>query len=202
VEKPVARALVERLEAKARAYKIGNGLTSGINMGPVVSERQLHMHLGHIEKARGQGARVVTGGARLTEGELAHGYFIGATVLDGVTPQMSVAREEVFGPVLSVLEVSSLDEALGLANDCEFGLTASIYSRDANAVMRFVEDVEVGMVHVNSPTVGGEAQIPFGGIKATGVGEREMAEQGVQFFTELKTVFYDFTGAPRKTNIY
>jgi len=108
----------------------------------------------------------------------------------------------VFGPVLAIQAAKDFANALELANDVPFGLASSIYTTDFASAMRFVERAEVGMVHVNQPTVGGEAQLPFGGIKATGVGEKEMAEEGSNFFTYLKTVFLDYTGSRRTTNIY
>jgi len=119
-----------------------------------------------------------------------------------VRPAQRIAQDEIFGPVLSLIDVASLDEALQVTNGLRYGLTSSIYASDANTIMRFVDGVEAGMVHVNSPTVGGEAQIPFGGIKWSGVGGREMAEEGLEFFTELKSVFFDYTGRARETNVY
>jgi aldehyde dehydrogenase (NAD+) len=98
--------------------------------------------------------------------------------------------------------VDSFEEAVDAANAVDFGLSSSIYTRDANAAMSFIESSEVGMVHVNNPTVGGEAQLPFGGWKSTGIGEREMSEEGAEFFTQLKTVFFDYTGQPRQSKIY
>jgi aldehyde dehydrogenase (NAD+) len=115
---------------------------------------------------------------------------------------MRLHQEEIFGPVISIVEVGDFEEALAAANHVDFGLSASIYTRDANTAMKFIERCEVGMVHVNNPTVGGEAQLPFGGWKTTGVGEREMAEEGAEFFTQLKTVFFDYTGAVRASKIY
>ena len=107
-----------------------------------------------------------------------------------------------FGPVLAAFRVDDFDEAMKVANNVRFGLTCSIYTGDPNVAMRFIDRIEAGMVHINSPTVGGEAQLPFGGMKSTGYGNREMSEEGLEFFTELKTVFYDYTGVKRQTNIY
>jgi aldehyde dehydrogenase (NAD+) len=122
------------------------------------------------------------------------GYFVEPTIFDQVTPDMRIFREEIFGPVLSVSAASSFEEALRFANSVEYGLTTSIFTQNVDLIMRFIEEVETGMVHVNEPTIGGEAQLPFGGTKATGVGEREMAEEGLNFFTELKTVFINYSG--------
>jgi len=145
---------------------------------------------------------LLCGGERLSSAEHEHGFFVAPTVFDAVQPGTRLASDEVFGPVLAIQHARDLEEAVRLANDVAFGLTASIYTRDYFQAMRFVEKAEVGMIHVNQPTVGGEAQLPFGGIKATGVGEKEMAEEGSNFFTHLKTVWLDYTGSKRNTNIY
>ena len=171
-------------------------------MGPVVDGKQLATVLQYVEAGRHDGAQLVCGGRRLSDGEHARGFFMEPTVFADVQPGHRIAQEEIFGPVLSVIEVGSLDEALRVTNGLRYGLSASIYASDANSIMRFVDRVEVGMVHVNSPTVGGEAQIPFGGIKWSGVGGREMAEEGLEFFTELKSVFFDYTGHGRDSKIY
>jgi len=123
-------------------------------------------------------------------------------VFDGVKPDMTLAQEEVFGPVLAVMRAGDFEEAMKIANGVKFGLTCAIYTADANLVMRFTDRIEAGMVHINSPSVGGEAQLPFGGFKQTGYGSREMSDEGLNFFTQLKTVFYDYTGVKRQTNIY
>lgn len=188
----VKRALVDRLVAMAETIKVGPGLDTTMEMGPAVDEKQWSTVLSYVDAGRQEGARLLTGGARPSH--LTGGWFIQPTIFDDVRPEMRIFREEIFGPVLSVAVASTLEDALAQANGVEYGLTTSIFTQDINAVMRFVEDVEVGMVHVNEPTVGGEAQLPFGGTKATGVGEREMAEEGLHFFTELKTVFINYGG--------
>ena len=189
----IKRALVERLVASAQKIKVGPGLDETMEMGPSIADKQWASVLGYIETGKKEGATLLTGGMRPEH--LAQGFFIAPTIFDDVTPGMRIFQEEIFGPVLSVATASSLEEALTKANGVEYGLTTSIFTQDINAVMRFVEDVEVGMVHVNEPTVGGEAQLPFGGSKSTGVGEREMGEDGLNFFTEIKTVFVNYGGA-------
>jgi alpha-ketoglutaric semialdehyde dehydrogenase len=202
VHKELKSRLVDAIVDRARAIRVGNGLEENVAMGPLVDAKQLTTVMEYIEAGRHQGARLACGGRRLTEGEYARGFFIEPTVFTDVDPGHRIAQEEIFGPVLSVIEVASVDEALRVTNGLRYGLSASIYASDANSIMRFVDRVEVGMVHVNSPTVGGEAQIPFGGIKWSGVGGREMAEEGLEFFTELKSVFWDYTGRARQTNVY
>ncbi len=202
VHKDIKGRLVDAIVDRARAIRVGNGLEDGVTMGPLVDGKQLATVMGYVEAGRHEGARLVYGGRRLADGEHARGFFMEPTVFTDVQPGQRVAQEEIFGPVLSVIEVGSIDEALRVTNGLRYGLSASIYATDANTIMRFVDKVEVGMVHVNSPTVGGEAQIPFGGIKWSGVGGREMAEEGLEFFTELKSVFWDYTGRARQTSIY
>ena len=202
VTRGVAQKVTDALVAGAKKLKVGNGLHEGVDMGPAVDQSQLDTDLEYVKVAQDEGAKLLTGGRRLTDGALEKGYFVEPTVFGGVKPGMRIHQEEVFGPVISIVEVGDFEEALAAANGVEFGLSASIYARDANSIMKFVERSEVGMVHVNNPTVGGEAQLPFGGWKSTGVGEREMAEEGAHFFTQLKTVFFDYTGAPRTSKIY
>jgi aldehyde dehydrogenase (NAD+) len=197
----VAR-LTEALVAKARALKVGDGRKPGVNMGPAVDGSQLRTDLQSIDAARSDGARLLCGGEQLKSGEHEHGFFVAPTVFDRVEQGSRLAREEVFGPVLAIQQARDFAQALELANDVQYGLASSIYTSDFTAALRFVEKSEVGMVHVNQPTVGGEAQLPFGGIKATGVGEKEMSEEGSNFFTHLKTVFLDYTGTRRTTSIY
>jgi alpha-ketoglutaric semialdehyde dehydrogenase len=193
----IKQALVDRLVAAAEQVKLGPGLDAASDMGPSVDHKQWQTVMDYIQVGKGEGARLITGGSRPEP--LSHGYFIEPTIFDGVSPSMRIFKEEIFGPVLSVATAASLEEALRFANAVEYGLTTSIFTSDVTTVMRFIEDVETGMVHVNEPTVGGEAQLPFGGTKSTGVGEREMAEEGLNFFTELKTVFINYSGSAERS---
>ena len=193
----VKDALVERLAAAAKTMRLGPGLDEASDMGPSVDDRQWRTVMDYIAVGRAEGARLVTGGGRPKA--LEHGHFVEPTIFDGVSPAMRIFREEIFGPVLSVTTATSLEEALRFANGVEYGLTTAIFTSDITSVMKFIDDVETGMVHVNEPTVGGEAQLPFGGTKSTGVGEREMAEEGLNFFTELKTVFINYSGSAERS---
>lgn len=195
----VKEGLVERLVDKAQKIKVGPGLDESVDMGPAVDEKQWKTDLEYIEVAKSEGARLVTGGQR--PAHLEHGYFVEPTIFDNVAPTMRIFKEEVFGPVLAVTTADSLEEAISFANSVEYGLTTSIFTENINTVLRFIEEVETGMVHVNEPTIGGEAQLPFGGTKATGVGEREMAEEGLNFFTEIKTVFINYSGKAERLMI-
>ena len=198
----IAPKLTEAIVERARKLRVGNGMSQGVQMGPAVDQSQMKTDLESIAAAKSEGARLLCGGERLSGDEHQNGFFVAPTVFDGVQPGSRLARDEVFGPVLAMMSARDPEQALQLANDVAFGLTASIYTRDYFAAMRFVEKAEVGMIHVNQPTVGGEAQLPFGGIKATGVGEKEMAEEGSNFFTHIKTVWLDYSAAKRTTNMY
>ena len=195
----VKDALVERIAAHAKKLKVGPGLDESVEMGPAVDEKQWQTDFDYIEVGKQEGARLVLGGGKPSH--LGSGYFVEPTIFDNVTPEMRLFKEEVFGPVLAVATANNLDEALKAANSVEYGLTAGIFTQDIDTILRFVEEVESGMVHVNEPTVGGEAQLPFGGTKSTGVGEREMAEEGLNFFTELKTVFMNYSGKAERLMI-
>ncbi|HUK40538.1 MAG TPA: aldehyde dehydrogenase family protein [Candidatus Acidoferrales bacterium] len=195
----VKDALVERLAAAAKKIKIGSGLDETVDMGPAVDEKQWKTDLEYIKIGQQEGARLVLGGGRPEH--LTQGYFVEPTIFDDVKPGMRIFKEEIFGPVLSVSTANNLGEALQYANGVEYGLTTSIFTENIDTIMNFVEEVETGMVHVNEPTIGGEAQLPFGGTKATGVGEREMAEEGLNFFTELKTVFINYSGRAERLMI-
>ncbi|HEU4327326.1 MAG TPA: aldehyde dehydrogenase family protein [Roseiflexaceae bacterium] len=198
----IADAFMERLVAAVGRLRLGDGRQEGVDVGPLVDERQLLRVLDAIEAAKGEGAELVCGGGRATEGALVRGNFVLPTVFDRVRPGMRLAQEEIFGPVLAVLRVAGFDEALEAANDSAFGLTSSIYTRDLGAVFRFIDAIETGMTHVNSPTLGGEAQLPFGGVKASAVGPLEQGEEVFDFFSQTKVVYIDYTGAQRQGKLY
>ncbi len=198
----ISERFLQMLLAELRKIKVGNGMDPTVGMGPAVDDSQLQTDLEYIDTAKKEGAKLVFGGKKLDQGELKHGFFLEPTLFTGVNPSMRLFKEEVFGPVLAVSTAKTFPEAIELANSCEFGLTSAVYTQDLTLAMRFVDEMEAGMVHVNSPTIGGEAQVPFGGVKGSGVGEREMSKEGLHFFTELKTVFLDYTGERRNSNLY
>ncbi|HYY58516.1 MAG TPA: aldehyde dehydrogenase family protein [Pyrinomonadaceae bacterium] len=198
----IADEFVRRIVARAEGMRIGPGDDPKTEMGPSVDENQFKTVLRYVDVGREDGAELKCGGARAEGDGLSKGYFVRPTVFDHVTPEMRVAREEIFGPVLSVLRVHDFEEAMTVANDSEYGLSSSIFTNDAARIFRFVDEIETGMTHINSPTTGGEAHIPFGGIKATGIGEREQGSTALDFYTELKVVYVDYTGRKREGNLY
>jgi methylmalonic acid semialdehyde dehydrogenase len=198
----IADEFVARIKRRAESMRIGSGADSQTEMGPSVDESQFKTVLSYIEIGREDGAELVCGGTRAEGAGLDKGYFVRPTVFDRVTPEMRLAREEIFGPVLSVLRVRDFDAAMQAANDSEYGLSSSIFTNDAARIFRFVDEIETGMTHINSPTTGGEAHIPFGGIKSTGIGDREQGSTALDFYTELKVVYVDYTGRKREGNLY
>jgi methylmalonic acid semialdehyde dehydrogenase len=198
----IADEFVSRVASRAGRMRLGDGADPSTEMGPSVDQKQFETVLRYIDIGREDGAELVCGGTRAVSNGLDKGYFVNPTVFDHVTPDMRIAREEIFGPVLCVLRVKGFDQAMTVANDCDYGLSSSIFSNDAGRIFRFVDEIETGMTHVNSPTTGGEAHIPFGGIKATGIGEREQGSTALDFYTELKVVYVDYTGRKREGNLY
>ena len=197
VHEAVKDAVMEGLLAAAKRYNPGNGADPASGMGPCVDRKQFETVRSFIESGKREGARLVLGGGAPDP----RGYFIEPTIFDGVEPRMRIFQEEIFGPVLSVVSFGSFEEAMRLANDSRYGFAGSIFTREVGAVMRFIEGAEIQMVHVNEPTVGGEAQLPFGGGKATGYGDREMAEDGLNFFTQTKTVFINYSGSGSRSMV-
>ncbi len=202
VEESVVAPFTEMLLRRMEKFHIGDGMDARTDMGPSVEEGQMNTVLKYIQIGKSEGARLLKGGERLTAGRFAKGYFVEPTLFDNVTPNMRIAQEEIFGPVVSIIRAKNFDNAVEIANGVKFGLSASLYSHDVSKIMRFAEMAEVGKVHINSPTIGGEAQAPFGGTKATGIGPREQGSEVFEFYTEIKTVYIDYTGKTRETNIY
>jgi alpha-ketoglutaric semialdehyde dehydrogenase len=198
----IADEFVQRIAKRAQSMRIGAGVDPQTEMGPSVDENQFKTVLRYIDVGREDGATMVCGGERVTGDGFDKGYFVRPTLFDHVTPDMRIAREEIFGPVLSVLRVRDFEEAMQVANDSEFGLSSSIFTNDASRIFRFVDEIETGMTHINSPTTGGEAHIPFGGIKGTGIGDREQGSTALDFYTDLKVVYVDYTGRKREGNLY
>ena len=198
----IADKFVEKIVARAESFKLGDGSDPAIEIGPSVDESQFNTVLKYIDIGHEDGATMLCGGKKASGEGLENGYFVEPTVFDHVTPDMRIAREEIFGPVLSILRVKDFDEAMMVANDSEYGLSSSVFSNDYNDIHRFIDEIESGMTHVNSPTTGGEAHIPFGGIKATGIGAREQGSTSLDFYTELKVVYVDYTGRKREGNLY
>ncbi|HXZ11493.1 MAG TPA: aldehyde dehydrogenase family protein [Candidatus Sulfotelmatobacter sp.] len=201
IEESVADKFLSMLVERAKKFSVGDGLEPGVEMGPSVDETQMNTVLEYIELGK-KDAKLLCGGERLSGPRYAKGWFVAPTIFDNVRPDSRLAQEEIFGPVLSIVRVKNFDEALAAANSVRFGLTSAIYTTDSSKIFEFVDRIETGMTHVNSPTVGGEAHVPFGGAKDSSVGPREVGHAALDFYTDTKIVYIDYTGRKRESTIY
>ena len=193
IERSIYEPLAEKLIEKTRKLRVGNGLEQGVQIGPAVDEDQLKTDLEYIEIAKKEGAQLLCGGNRLTGAQYDKGYFIEPTIFSGVSSEMRIAQEEVFGPVLALMIAEDLDDAMRIANDVKFGLSASIISKDLTRVHKFINQIEAGLITVNLPTAGVEYQLPFGGTKESSYGMREQGPQALDFYSESRTVYLKYT---------
>jgi len=192
VEAPIAEAFTERVVVAAKAIKVGHGTDPATEMGPVCGTTQRRTILEHIDTAKAEGARLLCGGGLLTGPDYDDGCFIAPTVFDQVTPDMTIAREEIFGPVLAIMTVPDFDAALALANDVRYGLSSAIYTNDLSKALTFLEHTDVGLTHVNMLTAHKEPQLSFGGVKESGAGAPEAGQTGIEFFTEHKVAYVKY----------
>jgi aldehyde dehydrogenase (NAD+) len=201
VHRDVAKEFTSKLAARAEALKVGDGLDESVQIGPQINRQQIETSIRYCEIAQKEGAQRLTGGKPLTDGSNAQGHFFAPTVFAGVKPGMRIAQEEVFGPVVSVLECSSFDEALDIANGIQYGLSTAIYTRDVNRAFRAIRDLEAGITYVNAPTIGAEVHLPFGGVKQTGNGHREGGTGALDFYTTWKSVYVDYSDKLQRAQI-
>jgi acyl-CoA reductase-like NAD-dependent aldehyde dehydrogenase len=201
VHDQVHDAFLERFVARAKRLRVGDGLDLDVEMGPSVSIEQRQTVMQYVEIGRQEGARLACGGHPLTTGAYAKGCFHEATIFADVAPSMRIAQEEIFGPVVSVIRCRSLEEAVAIANDVKYGLSASIYTQDVNRAFSAMRDVNTGIFYVNAPTIGAEVHLPFGGTKATGNGHREAGTAALDVFSEWKSIYVDFSGKLQRAQI-
>src|SRR5580692_1401124 len=201
VHKSVYHEFVTRFTDRVKKLKIGNGLDATVEMGPCINEQQLQTVMAYVSIGKQEGAKLLTGGARLDSGAYAKGWFHQPTVFGDCGPKMRIAQEEIFGPVVSVIPIGSFEEAIEVANGVPYGLSASVYTRDVNRAFQAMRDLFTGIVYVNAPTIGAETHLPFGGTKQTGNGHREAAVAAIDFFTEWKSVYIDYSDKLQRAQI-
>ncbi|MGC3791754.1 MULTISPECIES: alpha-ketoglutaric semialdehyde dehydrogenase GucD [Priestia] len=189
IQSKIYEEFKEKLIDKVKEIKVGNGLEKDVWMGPCASEDQLNTVLAYVEKGVEEGASLAYGGKRLDEGELADGFYVEPTIFENVTSGMTIAQEEIFGPVLALMKVETLEEALDVANDVKFGLSASIFTKSIGRMLSFVSEMDAGLVRINAESAGVELQAPFGGMKQSSSHSREQGQAAIEFFTSIKTVF-------------
>lgn len=189
VMKAVRAAFLDKLVARVRTLKVGSGMLPGMDVGPLATRQQLETVLHYVEIGKAE-ATLLCGGEQLTDGDFAHGFYVTPAIFSDVTQQMRIAREEIFGPVIAVIEVDSYADAITKANDSEYGLSAAIATRSAAHAHRFAQDIQSGTVKVNRTTTGNLINAPFGGLKRSSTATfRESGRTGLEFYTQIKTVY-------------
>jgi aldehyde dehydrogenase (NAD+) len=192
---------VERLAARARTLQLGDGRRAGTDVGPLIHDGAVRKVEEYIRIGGAEGATLVTGGQRAGGKGLERGHFFEPTIFTGVRPGSRLEQEEIFGPVLSVVQVGSAEEAFAVNNGVRYGLSSSVYTRDVHAAFRALQELDNGITYVNAPTIGAEAHLPFGGVKQTGNGHREGGWQVYEFFSETKVGYVDFSGALQRAQL-
>lgn len=201
VHKKVYGEFVEKFVERAKALRVGDGLDPTTDMGPSINEAQLKTVMSYVEIGKNEGARLATGGHRLESGAYSHGWFHEPTIFTDCDPKMRICQEEIFGPVVSVIPFETFEEGLAIANGVQYGLSAAIYTRNVNRAFQAQRDLETGIVYINAPTIGAETHLPFGGIKNTGNGHRESGLAALDFYSEWKTVYVDYSDRLQRAQI-
>jgi aldehyde dehydrogenase (NAD+) len=192
---------VSMLVERTKKLRLGDGLLPTTEVGPCINEGQRQTDHSYVEIGKKEGAKLIFGGDIAKGGDLDKGWFYQPTIFTDVKPTMRIAKEEIFGPVLSVLKIKSLDEAIKVLNDTIYGLSSSIYTKNVNDAFKAIRDIKAGITYINGPTIGAEAHMPFGGVKQTGNGHREGGWTVYDFFSEWKAVYVDYSGKLQKAQI-
>jgi aldehyde dehydrogenase (NAD+) len=192
---------LRRLAEAAEGLRLGDGRDARTQVGPLIHERARQKVESYVKVGQEEGAELVLGGRKPGGDRLAHGFFYRPTIFAGVRPGMRIAREEIFGPVLSVIRVNTYDEAVRVNNGVPYGLSSSIYTGDVNLAFRAMQDLDNGITYVNAPTIGAEAHLPFGGVKQTGNGHREGGWEVYEFYSETKVCYVDYSGTLQRAQI-
>ncbi len=201
VQKGIYSEFVEHYVERAKALKVGNGLDETTEMGPAINEGQLKTDLSYVDIGKAEGARLKCGGNQLDKGEYQNGYFMEPTVFIDVDRKMRIAQEEIFGPVVSIIACDDLEDAIEIANGIDYGLSSALYTKDVNKAFVAMRDLHAGITYINAPTIGAEVHLPFGGVKATGNGHREGGLGAIDFFSEWKSIYVDYSDRLQKAQI-
>jgi len=201
VHKAVYKEFMEKFVGRARAMRVGNGLDPVVQMGPLINEGQLKTVEEYVQIGKNEGAKLLCGGERLTGSECSKGWFYSPTIFGDCDPKMRISQEEIFGPVVSVIPCDNLDHAIEIGNGVVYGLSSSIYTRNLNRAFKAMRDMETGIFYVNAPTIGAETHLPFGGTKQTGNGHREAATAALDFYSEWKAVYVDYSDKLQRAQI-
>jgi alpha-ketoglutaric semialdehyde dehydrogenase len=201
VHKKVYKEFLQRFVERVKSLRVGDGLDPATDMGPCINEEQLGKVTEYVAIGKTEDAKLMTGGHRLTDGPYANGWFHEPTVFADCDPRMRIAQEEIFGPVVAVIPIEGFDEAIEVANGVRYGLSASIYTQNVNRAFQAMRDLHTGIVYVNAPTIGAEIHLPFGGTKETGNGHREAGNAALDFYSEWKTLYIDYSNHLQRAQI-
>jgi acyl-CoA reductase-like NAD-dependent aldehyde dehydrogenase len=200
LQKGIAKKFTDEFVARVKKLKIGNGLDELVQVGPQVNKSQIETSAKYVEIAKKDGAKLLCGGNALTTGDYAKGTFFEPTVFAAVSPNMRLACEEVFGPVVALIEFDTFEQGIEIANSIDYGLSSALYTKDLNRAFAAIRDLEAGITYINAPTIGAEVHLPFGGVKHTGNGHRE-GNGAIDFFTTWKAVYVDYSDKLQRAQI-
>ena len=201
LEEKIYDKFMSMLVDRANKLKLGDGLLADSQVGPCVNESQRKSVQEYVTIGKNEGAKLVAGGSIATEGALGKGWFHQPTIFGDVTPEMRIAKEEIFGPVLSVIRAKNFEETIRILNNTEYGLSSSVFTTDVNKAFTAIRDIQAGITYINSATIGAEAHLPFGGVKKTGNGHREGGWTVYDFYTEWKAIYIDYSGKLQRAQI-
>ena len=201
VQKGVYSQFADKFVHRAKAIKVGPGIDEQNDMGPQINEQQIATTQKYVDIGKGEGAKLLSGGNRITSGALGEGYFWEPTVFGDAHGKMRIAQEEIFGPVVSLIPTDSLEQALEISNGVAYGLSSAVYTRDVNKAFKAIRDLQTGITYINAPTIGAEVHLPFGGTKATGNGHREGGIGAIDFYTQWKAVYVDYSDRLQRAQI-
>lgn len=201
VQKGLYRQFADRLVYRAQRLNVGNGMDESVDVGPQINQQQIETTTKYVDIGKREGAKLELGGKRLTGSKYEHGWFFEPTVFTGVDPSMRIAQEEIFGPVVSLIECESFEQAIQISNRIPYGLSSAIYTRDVNRAFRAMRDIDAGITYVNAPTIGAEVHLPFGGVKVTGNGHREGGIGAIDFYTQWKSIYVDYSDRLQRAQI-
>lgn len=201
VQKDVYNQFADKFVARARALKVGPGIDEQNDMGPQINQQQIETTRKYVDIGKGEGAKLLAGGDRLTSSGLNDGYFFEPTIFGDAHGKMRIAQEEIFGPVVSMIPADSLENALEISNSVAYGLSSAVYTRDVNRAFKAMRDLQTGITYINAPTIGAEVHLPFGGTKATGNGHREGGIGAIDFYTQWKAIYVDYSDRLQRAQI-
>jgi acyl-CoA reductase-like NAD-dependent aldehyde dehydrogenase len=201
VEEGVYGQFSDKLVARAKALRVGPGVDEQNDMGPQINQQQIDTTSKYVDIGKGEGAKLLSGGSRITSAGLGDGFFWEPTIFGDCHSNMRIAQEEIFGPVVSLIPTDSLEQAVDISNGVAYGLSSAVYTRDVNKAFRAMRDIYAGITYINAPTIGAEVHLPFGGTKATGNGHREGGIGAIDFYTQWKAIYVDYSDRLQRAQI-